>query len=793
MSGKSLVGIWAAIAGVCLAMILLATEARPAGISPKAAFLNSEFGVSPDGGVIAYPLLAYDTYGDPVSEVWVASVDGSGKRRVGSLPGAWDVRWYDSAHLAATRFDSNKIHVISLNGGAPSILSLTYSFFWARPALSPDNTWVAFAAVTKEPRESGVFALDVRTGEVNTLTKDVVKSFVDWSPDSKRIVYGAGDYQQHYRLTIVDVASGTVTDTGCDGVGARWSPDGKWIAYTGNVVRGGGWWNGVPMDGSILKTNVETKQTVVLTEPPVNTRDEKTGRRELSGAIHPVWSPDGKKITCRRLHQVVGKEDREASEDELWVMDSDGSNRRRVLEQFCPYAWAWDSQSLFVKDETGIAQIALESGTRRQVVTWTLPEPPEVKEEDWQTSTSPGARVRYARIAPEYAKAILALAETARRIYADTLRADMPAVVGVTVTKDASAQTSLWTDGESEMFLTITSMDKLAPPQQSGIFNIYGICHELGHIAMYRRIRTIGLPNGVGEGWAHYAGSVVTDEVYKQRGQGLWPVPYDYRADGVPRLQRQLSDPEALRNPTTRAAAAFYQAHQRYRGETVFAAMNEATVGKPYGKDVMPRFVNALVKLTGDESARALFPNDIVEPSMEWHTAHREINDQAVAGAVNIPDATGMTLKYDDGESDGKRSTAGAGHAVVFKRPAGNWAVDAVEMYGSRYGETEPPKDNFSIFICDQDFNVIKEIQQPYSKLTYGDEPQWDRFEFEPVQVPEGFYVCVFFEPTYTKGFYVHYDEGEGKTHSRSALPWSFVRDVEYDWMIRVHLRKLGG
>jgi len=795
MSGKRLAVWWTWGVGASLALTLIGIEARAGGAGANFAFLYSGFEVSPDGAMLAYPLLAYDQSGDPLSEIWISKADGSEKRRVASLPGPWDVHWLDANHVAATYFDSNRIHLLPLTGGKPTMLSLTDDFQWAQPAIAPDGRYVAFSAVQKKPtREVGVFLLDVSTGEVKRVSTEVVKSFVDWSPDSKRIVYGVGAYEKDYKLTILDVPSGKPTDTGCLGVGARWSPDGQWIAYTGNILRGGSWFSGVPCDGSIVKMKVATKETTVLTEPPVNIYDDNTGRWEAAGAIYPVWSPDGMRIAYRRIHRVMNKDHQgDVREDQIWVMNADGSGRKQVWQNFAPYAWARDGRSLFIKDEKGITQVALDSGARHQIASWTLPEAPKLGEADFTTITAPGARVKSARITPEYAKALLTLAAAARGIYANTLHADVPAVVGVTVTKNSSAQTSLWNDGESEMFLTVTSMDKLAPPQQSGTFNIYGICHELGHMAMYRRIRVIGLPEGIGEGWAYYAGSAVTDEVYKLLGPKLWPVPYDYRKDGLERLGQQVSDPEAVKDPTTRAAAAFYQAHQRYGAEKLFAAMNQATTDKPYGKDLMPRFVEALVKITDDDSARGLFPKDLVTATMQWRTADREITDKTVEGQISVPDATGVTLRYDSGKSDGMRSTAGAGHAVVFKHPSGAWAVDAVEMYGMRYGETEPPKDNFSIFLCDQDFNVVKELQEPYRKLTYGDKPEWNRFEFEPVIVPEGFYVCVFFDPTYTKGFYMHFEKGHQKIHSRSALPWSFVQDVEYDWMIRVHVKQLGG
>ena len=343
------------------------------------------------------------------------------------------------------------------------------------------------------------------------------------------------------------------------------------------------------------------------------------------------------------------------------------------------------------------------------------------------------------------------------------------------------------------MFLTIKSEADLAPPQESGVWNIYGISHEMGHMAMYRRARLLGFPKGVPEGWAHYAGSAVTDEVYKRLGKSAWPAPYDYSQDGLKRLEKSVSDPEALKDPTSKAAAAFYQAHQKYGMPAVFASMNQATAGKPYGKDVMPLFVDALVKSSGDEKARQVFSEDLVVPKVEWRVASREINDLTTEGLIIEPDATGITLKYDKDKSDGQFSTAGSGHAIMFKTPPGKWSVDAVSLYGSRYGEDVPPKDNFSIFILDADFNLMKEIQEPYVRLEKGDN-KWYNFDFAPVTVPEGFYVCIYFEPTYTKGFYMNY-ERKKKSHSKSALPWSFVNDIGddgiFDWMLRAHLKKV--
>jgi hypothetical protein len=416
--------------------------------------------------------------------------------------------------------------------------------------------------------------------------------------------------------------------------------------------------------------------------------------------------------------------------------------------------------------------------------------PPNARPPKEVTLTGPGVQLHAVGLPTAYARAMLNVTSAARRIYADTLHCDVPETVQVDVTCDSSRRTALWNDGESQVFLVLRSTDDLAPPARSGYFQLYGLCHELGHMTMYRRIRVLGLPAGIGEGWAHYAGSVVTDQVYAQLGQKAWPIPYDYRADGLARLSKQAKGGSS--DATTKAAAAFCRAHVKYGPAKVMAAMTEGTTGKPYGREVMPRFVAVLVKSTGDEAARDLFPAELLAPKVEWQTAQRQITAQSTAGVTSTPDATGVLLKYDVDHSDGMRSTAGAGHAVVFARPAGEWAVEAVEMYGSRYGEDTPPADNWSIFLCDQDFNVLKEIQEPYAKLEQSD-PKWYHFDFDPVTVPEGFYVCVFFDPTATKGFYMHYEKGHATKHSRAALPYTFVADVDYDWMIRVHLRKPSG
>ncbi len=67
--------------------------------------------------------------------------------------------------------------------------------------------------------------------------------------------------------------------------------------------------------------------------------------------------------------------------------------------------------------------------------------------------------------------------------------------------------------------------------------------HELGHIAMYRGLTSLmGLPQGMDEGWADYAGKVVVTEVAPRLDKSIWPEYYDIaEVEGIGRLKRDAA------------------------------------------------------------------------------------------------------------------------------------------------------------------------------------------------------------------------------------------------------------
>jgi RNA polymerase sigma-70 factor (ECF subfamily) len=146
-------------------------------------------------------------------------------------------------------------------------------------------------------------------------------------------------------------------------------------------------------------------------------------------------------------------------------------------------------------------------------------------------------------------------------------------------------------------------------------------------------------------------------------------------------------------------------------------------------------------------------------------------------------------LALDDGQMKGRRSIADGGHAVRFEAPAEGegWMLTAVRIHGSRYGYPQPPRENFKVFLCDDQFRPIAEFAFPYSKFERGN-PQWVTLEVKPTKVPKTFILGVGFNPTQTKGVYLSHD-GQGSGRSLVGLPGEKSQPFSRgDWLIRARI-----
>jgi Tol biopolymer transport system component len=202
-------------------------------------------------------------------------------------------------------------------------------FFVDRAAWSPDGRRLAFTGESGLGyRQIDVWTVDVEGGGVRRVTRSGDALWPVWAPDGRSIVYARvrdlrrnPDGPPHFTSSLwaIDPDGGNrrrLTDP-VEGVSERpWSfaPDGSRLAIT-------------RARPSALERRA-AKSSLVL----VNL--DGSGERELSGTgTDPAFSPDGSRIayaSARDRNGTLDYGEISSIATELYVMDADGSNRRRL-------------------------------------------------------------------------------------------------------------------------------------------------------------------------------------------------------------------------------------------------------------------------------------------------------------------------------------------------------------------------------------------------------------------------------------------------------------------------------
>jgi hypothetical protein len=396
-----------------------------------------------------------------------------------------------------------------------------------------------------------------------------------------------------------------------------------------------------------------------------------------------------------------------------------------------------------------------------------------------QTHKTDHVIVRYTGIELQHAQSIARIVGAARKHAIDKFGFDLPDVVNVIVDCNARNRNHLETDGRDRITLLIPNTDALRRSSQTGVFHLYGMCHELGHMAMYRAIlRHDWMTTAAAEGWAHYIGSRLVDLVYESEGEAAWWDAYDYRADGMKRLDRQIA---AGGRDETIAGAKAWKELAAIAGDrklpAIFAAWGQARLDP---RDPAAALGPALAKACDDPKADAWWNRESQRLVSKLPMSDFHLTTLAVAQLAG----QAKELARDDGTSAGMRSINGGGHAVAFDSPAGEWYLAAVKIYGSRYGAVRPPAEDFRLWLCDEQGKVIREFTFPYARFERG-QPKWVMLDVEPTQVPAKFILCVGFNPSGSKGVYVHFDAAPDGD-SRDGLPTcGFEKFDKGDWLIR--------
>ncbi len=224
------------------------------------------------------------------------------------------------------------------------------------PAWSPDGSRIAFVS-----RRNELFVMDASGENIRVIgglltSNPVWEDFGPvWSPDSSRLAYinivSSGTPRQVY---VVDVETGEarqITHNPYPSADPVWSPDGEWIAFAGGRGRE---WNlyVVNEDGSDQKQLTTHRSYPFMRDLAWSPQDDqiaftspgKDGSdaeifvaaadrglvRQLTDNVYaqdwePEWSPDGTRI--------VYAADARDGRREIFVMDADGDNVRRLTDK----------------------------------------------------------------------------------------------------------------------------------------------------------------------------------------------------------------------------------------------------------------------------------------------------------------------------------------------------------------------------------------------------------------------------------------------------------------------------
>lgn len=284
---------------------------------------------TPTAPQIADGLIAFTQdlpFGDGTqTTILVMDPDGTNVRTV--LAGAWQPTWSpDGTQIAYSDFPGGVTQVFVMNADGSGVRQLTDLPYGAEnPTWSPDGTRIAYTVYDEDVMTS-IWTVRAVDGQD---PHEVVPAWYpdgrptvawepSWGPDGRIAFSGAvwtPDGQEENVIFTVrpDGTEMTRVTPGTGSFGAKWSPDGQWLAF--ERYHGG-----------------DDPTTIQLIRPDGS--DERQLVESDGYQMGAAWSPDGTRI----LFGMAGPQEGGPTGG-LWIVDVDGSDLRQILPDGASPSW----------------------------------------------------------------------------------------------------------------------------------------------------------------------------------------------------------------------------------------------------------------------------------------------------------------------------------------------------------------------------------------------------------------------------------------------------------------------